>query len=652
MRALPALYIQHGIHELQQKLLALAPRTRTLDTLFDPALPPHPVVAWIREQKQYIAFSKPGTGPRLLYLHTNGDSSVDISELSRLFYLHHDFACASGNDRHAKSVVYFEFDRHDSRYNSLSSLLLYLLNTIVWHMPISQRSVITELGSLNKRHPWSLDEMFHIYSAVRRSGASFESHLTIFIGCFDQCPEDQRQWFLERLLEEQAYSDMEDRIVLSSSAHDGLSVPSFLRDACINLNDSPALQQSRDALAGDLRLGLNELLAKRPVYGDFAPQLDSLIAECENVPHLGRVILAWLTVHHRGKPRSEIAERIRTLSPPTAETVVRVFVASLAPSRRTWAETVFNWVKIAAEPWSPGALTEALAVHELGAQEPLFEDLDVEATMSEIEESFCGIVTVKGGDVKFSHESFYRVPELGCEKSKGENAAKANSILAAACLGYFQFECAQKTLARLGDENVGWKLWDDELRTPEEASWASPMDSIVGSHPRTGMAEYAARFWNRHYSASGGFKPRGLVKDLFASKAARAGWEMAYWLLSNPFTRIQRGYTSQLPVLAMLGLEDEVQEKAQNEGGHPAFQQNCWFAITEAARAGHGTMVQRLLRLAEGVDEAELGTALHWAASRGDTSVVKTLLDKIVTPAADFPLAQRDDARSRRCGVG
>ena len=143
------------------------------------------------------------------------------------------------------------------------------------------------------------------------------------------------------------------------------------------------------------------------------------------------------------------------------------------------------------------------------------------------------------------------------------------------------------------------------------------------------MTEYAVRFWHRHYIASGQFKPRGLVDQLFASKKARARWEVPWWILSNPFTRIQRSYISTLPVLAMLGLEDLVQEKIQNTEGQGMIEKDCWFAITEAARAGRKAIVQQLLGRVVAVDESELQMALRWAASRSDAATVNLLLGKI-----------------------
>ena len=117
---------------------------------------------------------------------------------------------------------------------------------------------------------------------------------------------------------------------------------------------------------------------------------------------MGHIILTWLGIHYRGKPKSEIIEKINKLSPPSAENVVRVFIASLAPALRTRDETVFNWIKHAAEPWSPESLSEALAVHELDGAEPSFEGLDVQGTITEIEEAFGGIIIVEDGNVKFS----------------------------------------------------------------------------------------------------------------------------------------------------------------------------------------------------------------------------------------------------------
>jgi ankyrin repeat protein len=541
---------------------------------------------------------------------------LNISSVSRLFYADSDILAMPHT-----VTIYFEFNQHDSRYNNISSLLLYLLNAFAWRFwEIYDHTMLMELKFLSHTHSWSLEDLYHLYSTLRASITSDSAGrgLTIFISCFDQCPADQRQWFLERVLEEQSYNDSEDRLILSTLARDDLAVASFPDEARINLDRYPAHSVLRDSLTEELRSGLNALVAKRPIYEDFRPQLESLLEQCGDASYLGRIILTWLGIHHRGKPRSEIADKISKLSPPTAENVVRLFIVSLVPTLRTRVETVFNWVKIAAEPWSPESLTEALVVRELDGGEPTFEDLDVQGTMSEIEEACGGIIALIDGDVKFSHPSFYQVPELGFEETGAEAAARANSTLAETCLRYLQLSCAQEALTELSLANL----------SPEGGPWETPVNSALISRTRTNMAEYAVRFWHQHYKSSGKFKPRELVDGLFTNKGIRAGWEVSFWLLSNPFTRMQRCYTSTLPVLAMLGLEDLVHEKVQNEKGQPTFEKDCWYAIAEAARAGHEAMVQQLLGEVA-VDEKELQTALHWASGRGDASTVSVLLARI-----------------------
>ncbi|KAL5088988.1 hypothetical protein Trisim1_006132 [Trichoderma cf. simile WF8] len=109
---------------------------------------------------------------------------------------------------------------------------------------------------------------------------------------------------------------------------------------------------------------------------------------------------------------------------------------------------------------------------------------------------------------------------------------------------------------------------------------------------------------------------------------ARGHWETLFWLLSNPFIRRKRSYLSELPIYAMLGLEDFVDELLETKIGQPFFQMDCWLAISEAAREGHSTIVGKLLHHVS-VDEEELTTALCWGAGQGNPDIVKFLVDKI-----------------------
>ncbi|KAI1099976.1 putative ankyrin repeat protein [Jackrogersella minutella] len=613
------LRVGYNIIQFQARLLSLAPPTRALNTHFDPVLPKSPIVTWIYKQAACIAFSKRGKGPRLMHLYGNGNYSVDISELSRLLYVYYDsnvtYSDINPRKPH-KTVLYFEFNQWDSRYSTVSALLTYLINALAWHFWTRCSSIIdVELSFLNDTCSWSLEDLYHLYATLR-DFTSVTQELTFFISCFDQCPKDQRQWLLEHILEEQSYSDSEYRLILSTSTLEGLAVESFPGEARINLADCPTIGERSIRLTKELQTGLADLIAHRQIYEDFRPHLESLLEECLNAQHLGRIILTWLGNYPRGKPKSEITNIINKLSPATPENIVQVFVSFLAPELRPRAKNVFNWVKHALEPWSPESLIGALVVHECRDEEPLLDDLDGEGMMSDIEMAFGGVIITENRDVKFSHPSFYNLPELGIEGNTEERVSRINGTIAETCLRYFQLKGAQNMLKEFCLENF------------EGGPWATPLDTTVISHRRINMAEYAVRFWPQHYKASGRFKPSKLVHGLFASKESRAAWEVPFWLLTNTFTRIQRSYISTLPILAMLGLEDLVEEKVNSERTLPSFDKNCRYAITEAVRAGNQNIVQQLLGLAT-VDEEELQIALYWAAANSNTAIVDVLVEKI-----------------------
>lgn len=548
-----------------------------------------------------------------MHIYTNGSSLVDIKEISRLFYV--DYDSDHGHKSAEKSIIYFEFDQWDSRYNNISSMLFYFINTIMWRFwnKFYQEHMIQELNLLNDTRIWSLEDLYHVYSTMRFRASH---QLTFFLCGFDQCPEDQRRWFLGRVLEEQDYSEAEYRLILSTSKRDGLAVENVPDAVRINVDDCPATVNLGDEVAKELETGLSGLLKRRLIYGESRQQLELLLRKCENTPYLGHAILTWLENYPRGRPKSEIATRINELWPPTAETIVHVIISSISPELRERAKTVFNWVKYALEPWSAESLAEALAVFYAPDQEPCFIDLHTEDFIKEIAASLCGIIIVKGNDVKFSHSSFYLVPAFGVDGNDEERAAIVNSTMAEICLRYLQYENVQDAIT----ESCSEIMEGNGLKTP--------LDAFVISHSRASMAGYAVRFWPRHYEAGGPLKPRQLVFELFASKKARGCWETYLWLLSNPLTRPERGYISTLPTFARLGLEDLIDETVNSEINQSPFNKDCWFAITEAARMGRSDTVRKLLQHVS-VDEEELQTALLAGAGQCDADTMSLLLEKI-----------------------
>ncbi|KAF4951589.1 hypothetical protein FGADI_7364 [Fusarium gaditjirri] len=599
----------------QKRLLSLAPPTRQLSIPFDPVLPHPPVLKWIHEQEAYISFQEKKPGFKYLLLHGDGNSRVDVSEVSRLFHAALDFHVASVEAKAAeKSVIYFEFDQNDSRYANLLSMLTYLVNVILirfWRefevFPYEEFLFLSETCS------WTVQDLYHIYSQFRRV-ATGTRDLTVFISCFDQCPPEERVWFMDRILSEQSNGMATYHLIITTSTRDGLDLENTPRGKHINLMECPLFSEPNDKLTNEFEAGLNNLVAMRPIYDDCRSQIQDLLEGCHSAPHLGHLVLAWLGSSLRGSSKQGIAATIKSLLPISAKAIVGVLMSSLEPSIKIKAEAAFDWIKHAAEPLSPEALVEGLKVHMIDDKELVLEDLDKEAEMAELIKALGGIVTVENGDVKFSHPTFYQVTRL--DQDAEETTARINSSMAVACLRYFHLENAQKTLNQFCSANF------------ERSSLETPLDIVVTSHQRTTFFEYAVRFWPHHYKASGQFKPKQLVHELFDSKLSRAAWEVPFWLLSNPFTRINRHYTSTLPVFAMLGLADLLDEKMSSEKSHHWFNDNCWLSITEAIRSGENGIARTLLDQVD-VNEDELRTSLFWAAARDDEESVDLLISKI-----------------------
>ncbi|KAH6999463.1 ankyrin repeat protein [Ilyonectria destructans] len=634
--------VEYKFLENQAHLLSLAPPTQSTNVPYNSMLPPTPFVRWIMKQ---VAPNKKKKlkalrDPKIVHLHCNGDASLDLDELSRLCHNAFDDALvtseleSSRNPREA--VVYFEFDRNDSRYKSIEAMMVYYINIMVWRFWDQGEQSMTAALSLQKRmKSWSRGDIFHIFCMVRHRRVAVDHQVKFFISCFDQCPEEERIWFLDRMRREQSYTDGSTRLIISTTGMDSLVAGPFPEILSINMAECPALSR-HDGLADELRSDLSRLLTRRPLCKAFQSQLETFLSQCHDSPHLGRVILTWLENNGRGTPRSELEAVIGKLSPVSAQSAVQGFVDFLPPERRQRARNVFNWVKHAAEPWTAGSLAQAIAISESPEQDAKLDQLDPAGLMSWVDQVFGGIITIRHGEVRFSHSSFHSLSEIGIEGSPEEVAHQVNSQLAEICLRFFSNESAREALSAFSLDRL------------EGGPWESLLSATVIAYQRSSMAEYAVRFWPHHYRASGKLTPSGLVREMLASKESRGAWEVPFYTMSNPVTRINRSYISLLPVFAMLGLEELVRSECEPERRDASFETDCWYAITEAARAGNKDTVQWLLEQVK-VDEAQLRDAIFWAAAYGKGGALDMLLDKVPDPATfDWP----EDLLTRSIAAG
>ncbi|KAK4077876.1 uncharacterized protein Triagg1_3570 [Trichoderma aggressivum f. europaeum] len=617
--------LNHQILPLQACFLSLAPPIRQFDMSYDPMISKDSTVCWIMEQKLFSELNKTYKRPEIIHLHGDGSPRIDISEISRRLCANFDNSrviADNGSRTPVRSVIYFEFDQWDSKYNNISSMLLYFINIVSWRLwPHNYWFEDLETPVRDTKY-WSLETIWHFF--IVPFLASTPSKLTFFIGCFDQCPEEERKWFLQRIMLFQSYTEQSPSFILSTSSQDGLAIEALSEDWRINLQECPALNQPiiKNTSTDELRSGLFDLISKRPVYEKVQLQLDALLEQCSDMPYLGFIILRWLSNYRRGAAKSQIADLIRQLSPVTVENTACVFVSSLRKEDQPMMRDIYNWIKYAAEPWTAESLSEALTIHQklygeaTAETEPSIDDVDPRDLLLSIEQVFGGIIVILNRDIKFSHSSFYNVCIDRMTPKDDLERDRVNGEIATACLRYFMLKDTQQKLLNLFPGIL------------DGGPWTSLLDATVIAHQQDSMAEYAVRFWPQHYNSSGKFKPSNLVHELFSNRAARAAWAVPFFFFSNPLTRINRSYVSSLPIFARLGLEDLVNEYLESKKNEHGFFKDCWYAVTEASRVGNKTIVQRLLDQLP-VDEDELRNSLFWAAAYGRDGVADLLLERI-----------------------
>ncbi|KAM0445935.1 hypothetical protein ACHAO4_009645 [Trichoderma viride] len=404
------------------------------------------------------------------------------------------------------------------------------------------------------------------------------------------------------------------RLAITTSDLDDFVQRSVPESRVVSLNNCPEPlslysvdEQGIDACG--LEPSLELLLRKRPVLKHIEAELNNVMTECQSSPHLGFRIMDWLSNFRRGLPLADLTLAIKELHPVTPDSVLSVFVGSLPHTERKLAILIHRWVKYALEPLTIEALGHAIAASAPDNTSIL--DFDYTQLSSDINRLFSGIVTIQGRDIKFSHDSFYSTTLSTQDEGDDEQPADVHGLMAVACLRYMMHEEVQQLYSELLADNYGGNIYKGSL-----------------FHPREDLLAYAIRFWAEHYRLAGAHPPLELALGFLRSDTKRRRWAEAYYVLSNPFTHINRSYFSPLPAIAALGLEDVIIRQVEDDQGSQHFLQDVWLAISEAARNGHLQILRRLLDLVE-AEEYGLHDAIFWAISSGNDEIIHALLDKV-----------------------
>jgi ankyrin repeat protein len=515
---------------------------------------PYIIENWFVEHGTYKEWL---TGPGIGVLHAHGDSHMATK--SQVLY-----SQLQGRE-HVPNMMYFEFRRHDSRFNSLEAMLKTFIAHIMTRVP--QRNGTRDdysamMPLIFHYQAMSLTDLMHIFRTMLMW--RHIPPLVFMIACFDECDRNKYR-LLGLIYSIREFTEMRHRFIITSLAEERL-MSRLAGNYSINLedfndvNDRPAWT---DTFEKTYEIQLNLLTDGRPVFRSFMPHIREILASCGTDYRLGHLIIRWLLNKktNPGRDTKAYAESVLdSLEPVTAENVLSTILHAFGPDVDR-ARIYLDWVTVAARP---------LTLIELGTAVDFTEDptsdalsfVDFQNIRSEVERF--GLVFAITDNVVDLWLPYYQ------ERTHYDEAdvERAHGRIAAACLEYLLLDVTQ---------TLSWEFYG---RFPDP-------EGVVPFSPKDSLLSYAVQFWTHHYSKAGEKKPFGKAQEFFQHVEARNTWWAMLQLLTPPILRVYWSFLSPLPMVASTGLDDLLEAQLKIESDSSTLKKDAGIALIQAARNGH-----------------------------------------------------------------
>ncbi|KAF5565822.1 ankyrin repeat [Fusarium phyllophilum] len=496
----------------QTAILAITPPTRYPIAHFSPRLHGTPPFLIQEKLKKFHGRS----GPRLIYIYGLG-YPARTAMISQYWQRLDESRLSDCITTVCGDTFYYQFEKFDNRRNTIRAMILTWINEIIWSSSFTSYAADSAC--------------FNLLQGLRY--------------------EENRWYFSNEVLDEQGGNDTEYRLIISTSGADSLLLDSVLNSGtlCLTELSQEVVGFAIDEIglhASGLSSSLEELLRRRPALQGCKEQLGALIQECHDSVFLGCQMLNWLGHFGRGMPTATIAAALCKIRPVTPSSVISAVMNSIPLEKRNWAARVYQWVVYALEPLTVGALVHAVVAFTAPLDSVVLADIDEEQFLKDLETHFAGLILFDGRYLKLPHESFYEASITGVKELLLDETPEAVQVaLAKACLEYLMNSQVHPHYQQLAVDSYG----GDSLKRPLFLR-------------RDGLLEYAVQYRPQHYRLAGSERPFSIALEFFKEVVTYRKWAEAYYLLSNPFTRIERSYLSSLPIMAALGLKDLVQEQS------------------------------------------------------------------------------------------
>lgn len=564
---------------------------------------------WITLHESYTKWLD-SYGPSILHVH----GTAGVSDASEYIFQCLDAYRAVKQDN--EIILYFTFNRHDDRCNSVVAMLNTLLAQIIAHNQNLYTAVRLQYEQMSLHRGWTQTELLLCF----RNILSYWNHdgILCVINGLDEC-DGSRKAFLEDICSHASLTERRFKIAITSTTDSDLQTA--LADwPTIDLDDWPQHSDTANTNpASDIGLEVLKLMQQRPVFCGFEKTITDKLLECKQDKHWHRLVLHQLRLSKSPSTKSAAQREVDLLPSTTPKDLFTRILARVPSERWSWARKALNWILYAFHPLSIRELGVALAL-EIGSPSDETIDLDelvYQDVAADLDEVFRGMFIVKHNGVYFGHpeaQEFLLAADAEQAHVWYDVKETAHREISNACLLYLSSQQVQYPMAMSNNNNPP----------------ADPLESPTFI-PRYNLRDYAIKYWSRHYKLiPETFRPTERALEFVQDTKIMHCWAEAYWWSSNSISRTDRVSLSLLPILAGLGLQDLVTEWLDLDGEMPKVSQDRAFALAEAARNAHVQVVRRLLQH-NGYSQANLQDALTAGASCCDEAV----LDELISYAAE-----------------
>jgi ankyrin repeat protein len=544
------------------------------------------------------------------FLHIHG--SLGISEVAEYAFQELE---AGRDETLFNAILYFKFDRHDIRRNSIGAMANTFLSQIFSQCRESPAGLIEDLEPPDFRQCWTDKDAFFFLNKIT-AGLGNTGQVKWILDGLDQCDESS-QWFLSEILGIAARSEQYFKVLITSFDD------KYIREAlsgfpAINLREHVKMTDpAKGNLSGPDFALMSEVLQDRPQFCQIESEIRDLLNSCGDDDQLRRLLLEWLQVTRSVTTKRAMEQEIRMLSPPSPKKVFDRILETVTEDRRRWARKVIMWVLRSVRPLTPEELGMALMLDEASEESTLqpIAHLDI---LWEINECFGPLFVVENGEVQLGHPSAWGV-------FSPENAPLEDDR------PWYVLDAPEESHRKIVEFCLRYLALPSVKAQMVAACKASPNTQPI-LEGQSDLLSYAIQFWPHHYQLGYSTVPAvqatEIVSNFLHDRKALQYWAAANWYFSNPYIRSDRAFLSPLPIVASLGLKKLVVDLIK--GQEPERDKLVAMALTEAARHGQRAVVQTLMK-ASNIDQSGYLEAIVAAARSGEFDTLGDLLNHATT---------------------